>query len=126
VSQKPVAQKLLIRPGYQVLLLNDPTNYRSILEPLPANVQVLTGSSKPVDLIQVFVTSKRELEDRLAKLKGLLKPKGLLWVTYPKAKGKKVDTNRDIIWAYAKTLGLEGVAMVAINETWSAMRLKVV
>jgi hypothetical protein len=97
VSQKPVAQKLLIRPGYQVLLLNDPTNYRSILEPLPANVQVLTGSSKPVDLIQVFVTSKRELEDRLAKLKGLLKPKGLLWVTYPKAKGKKVDTNRDII-----------------------------
>ncbi len=127
MSQKPVPQKLLIKPGYQVLLLNAPTTYRTTLNPLPANVQILTETTNPVDVIQVFISSKQELEEHLGRLKGLLKPKGLLWVTYPKGKGKKKpDVNRDIIWEFAKTVGLEGVAMVAIDETWSAMRLKLV
>ncbi len=127
MSQKPVSQKLLLKPGYQVLLLNAPTTYLTTLKPLPANVQILTETFTPVDLIQVFINSKQELEERLGRLKELLKPKGLLWVTYPKGKGKKKpDVNRDIIWEYARTLGLEGVAMVAIDNTWSAMRLKLV
>ncbi len=125
MSQKSVPQKLLIKSGYQVLLLNAPATYRSQFDPLPADVQILQEATTPVDLIQIFITSKQELENHLGKLKGLLRPKGLLWVTYPKGKGKKkLDINRDIIWEYAKTLGMEGVAMVAIDETWSAMRLK--
>ncbi len=125
MSQKPVSQKLLIKPGYQVLLVNAPDTYRAAFDPLPANVQIFTETVNPVDLIQVFITSKQELEEYLRKLKGLLKPKGLLWVSYPKGKGKnKPDINRDIIWEYAKIVGFEAVAMVAIDEIWSAMRLK--
>ncbi len=113
--------------GYQVLLLNAPPTYRTTLDPLPPNVQILTETINPVDVIQIFISSKQELEEHLGRLKGLMKPKGLLWVTYPKGKGKKKpDVNRDIIWGFAKTVGFEGVAMVAIDETWSAMRLKLV
>jgi len=36
----------------------------------------------------------------------------------------KTDINRDSINAYASTLGFQGVAMISINEDWSALRLK--
>ena len=67
-----------------------------------------------------------DLKGMLNELKPKLKPKGLMWVSYPKG-GSKVETdlNRDIIWQYGKTIGLSAVAQVAIDETWSAMRLKI-
>jgi hypothetical protein len=37
----------------------------------------------------------------------------------------KGDINRDTITAYAETIGLEGVAIVSIDEDWSALRLKI-
>ncbi len=84
MSQKPVPEKLLIRDNYRVLLVNEPEGYRSILGRLPQKVTVMTQGAKDVDLIQVFVTSKKELENQLVKLKPILSEKGLLWVTYSK------------------------------------------
>ena len=107
------------------MLVNEPKGYRSKLGKLPANVNLLTESTKPVDVVQVFVASKRELESQLSKLKSVLSPRGLLWVTYPKGtSGVKVDINRDIIRQFAQGIGLQAVAMIAIDETWSALRLK--
>ena len=96
---------------------------------LPAGVAVATDpvSPGPFDLIQAFVSSQAAFEAQLSGLKALLKPKGLLWITYPKGAAKiKSDITRDTIWRYAKTVGLDGVAMVAVDDTWSAMRLKLV
>ena len=84
-------------------------------------------AEKTFDLIQAFVTSQAECEAQLGRLKSLFKPKGLLWITYPKGAARiKSDINRDTIWRYAKTIGREGVAMIAVDDTWSAMRLKIV
>ena len=149
MSEKTVAQKLLIKEGYRVLVVNAPPGYIASLtgQPtpnlpatnlptpnlpapnLPANVVLATSLDNPgpFDLIQAFVSSQGEFEAGLSGLKALLKPKGLLWITYPKGAARiKSDINRDTIWRYARTAGLEGVALVAVDETWSAMRLKVV
>jgi predicted CoA-binding protein len=125
MSDKSIVQRLFIKEGYTVLFVNVPRGYRSMMGKLPPKVKVLSQTSKPIDFIQVFVSSKKEFEDQLPKLKDLLTQKGLLWVTYPKLTSKqKSDINRDSIWAYAQTLGLGPVAMIAIDETWSAFRLK--
>jgi len=125
-SKKPITQKLFIKENYRVLLINEPENYRALLGVLPANVSLLTEATAPVDLIQVFVTSKKELETQLKDLTAQLKPNGLLWVTYPKGTAKiKTDINRDIIREYAITINLKAVAMVSIDDTWSALRLKI-
>ncbi len=59
--------------------------------------------------------------------KASLKPGGLLWLTYPKGTSQfKVDINRDSIRAYAESNGFKTVAMISVDETWSALRLKVV
>lgn len=129
-SAKPIAKKLYIRENYKVLLLNEPDNYRDILGELPENVSIMTELShetEPFDLIHIFVKTMSELKSKLNELKPQIKPKGLMWVSYPKG-GSKVETdlNRDIIWEYGKTIGLSAVAQVAIDEMWSAMRLKIV
>jgi hypothetical protein len=50
-----------------------------------------------------------------------------MWVTYHKGTSKvKTDINRDTINAYVHSIGLEGVAMISIDEDWSALRLKLI
>ncbi len=127
MADKPVARKLLIKESYKVLFINEPKDYKSTLGELPANATVFTEPVEPVDLVQFFVTSKNELQLQLEKLKSVLKPKGLLWVTYPKGTSKiGADINRDSIREYAQSIGLEGVAMISVDDTWSALRLKAI
>jgi predicted CoA-binding protein len=127
MAEKSVAQKLMIKQGRSVLLVNPPAGYDALLGELPAGVIVLTEPSAPADIVQVFVADRRELEEQLPKLKPLVKPKGMLWVTYHKGTSRiKTDIHRDTIAAYARSLGMEGVAMIAIDADWSALRLKIV
>ncbi len=109
------------------MLVNTPKDYKSTLGALPSNTILNPKTDEPADLIQVFVTTKKELEEQLGKLKPRLAPKGLLWVTYPKGTSKvKTDLNRDSIAQYASTVGLQAVAIISVDETWSALRLKMV
>jgi hypothetical protein len=125
MSDKSIAEKLLIKPGYKVVLINAPPDYAIMLGELPSGVTLMEKPSGEADLIQVFITSKKELQEQLSRVKSLLKPKGLFWITYPKGTSRmKVDINRDSINTYAQTVGLVGIAMISIDDTWSALRLK--
>lgn len=126
MPEKTVAQKLLVKPGYKVLLVNAPRNYQQLLGPLPEGVTLLKPSAHAADLVQLFAADRRELEAHLGKLKQALAPNGLLWVTYHKGTSSvKTDINRDTIATYAQTIGLRPVAMISIDADWSALRLKV-
>ena len=88
---------------------------------------VSTKAGGRFDAIQVFATTKKGLEESLAKAKASLNPGGMVWVTYPKGTAKmKSEINRDSIRTYAQTVGLDAVSLVAIDEDWSALRLKAV
>jgi hypothetical protein len=118
MSDKTAAQKLLFKTDYKILLLNGPAGYESMLGTLPPGLTISTKPSGQVDLIQVFISSRKELVDQLEGLKRLLKTNGLLWVSYPKGTSKiKTDINRDSINEYAKSIGLQGVTMVSIDDT---------
>jgi hypothetical protein len=127
MSDKSIAQKLFIKTGNKFLLINPPQGYLAQIGELPDGVIILSDSSCLVEVIQVFLAKRAELEAQLPRLAGLLAPNGIIWVTYHKGTSKvKTDINRDTINAYAHTLGLEGVAMISIDEDWSALRLKLV
>ncbi|OGO21767.1 MAG: hypothetical protein A2Z28_05695 [Chloroflexi bacterium RBG_16_51_9] len=127
MPEKSVTQKLLFKETYTVLLLNEPENYRKTLGALPAKVTILTEANGLVDLAQVFITSKKEMEAALKKLRTSLKPSALLWLTYPKGTSKvKADINRDIIREYVEANGFKTVALISVEDTWSALRLKMV
>jgi hypothetical protein len=124
---KSVAQKLLIEEGYQVLLIDAPKCYLSALRAECPQATISAKKTGEVDLIQLFVSSDAELRKILPTLTDRLRPKGLLWVTYPKGtSGIAADLNRDTIRKYAGTVGLQVVSVIAVDEVWSALRLKVV
>jgi hypothetical protein len=125
MPEKSVAQKLFIKEGQSVLSINAPKNYTALLGELPQGAKLTTKISAPVDAIHFFADSRKDLEAHAPKLKGRLKPNGLLWIMYHKGTSKvKTDIHRDTINAYAHTIGLEGVMLISIDEDWSGMRFK--
>ncbi len=125
MPDKTIAQKLSIKPGSKFLLVNPPAGYLASVGELPVGSTLVNDTSTPVEAIQLFVLNRNELESQLPQLKKLLSPKGMLWVTYHKGTSRvKTDINRDTINAYAHSIGLQGVAMISIDEDWSALRLK--
>jgi hypothetical protein len=124
-SGKPVSQKLALRPGQRFLLLGAPPGYEDALGPLPAGVTLAKAGGK-ADAVQVFATTKGEMEAALSKARAALNPGGMIWVTYPKGISRiKGGINRDSIREYATGVGLQTVALIAVDDDWSAIRCKV-
>jgi len=122
-SSKPVTQKLLLRSGARAVVLNAPDGY---LDLLPSDVQVQRElGDGQYDFVQLFATRREELLAHGPRLRKALQPQGLLWVSYPKGKALATDLNRDIVRTTLAEVGLEVVTQVAIDETWSALRAKV-
>jgi predicted transport protein len=125
VASKTLAQKLYIRPGYTVALLNAPKGVVELLAPLPDDVTIVTTLKQEVDLVILFAKSSAELERGVQELKPVLTPKLVLWFAYPKLSSKvTTDLTRDKGWKSIYALGYEGVASIAIDEVWSGVRFR--
>ncbi len=126
MSEKSIAKKLSVKTGNKILFLNSPNGYEKTIGGLPPGAAIIT-KVEGADVIQVFVRSRKELERQLVNLQKKIKPTVTLWVTYPKGTSKmKADINRDTIAAYASSIGFKPVAMFAVDETWAALRLKMI
>ena len=123
---RTLAEKMRLRPGERVLLVNAPEGHAAALE-APAEVEVVTGPEGTFDAIEVFVSTRAALEAEAPRLKALLNEGGKLWIAYPKGTSKRLtaEINRDDIRRYALTVGLQTVAQVAVDDDWSAIRCKV-
>jgi len=124
-TQSPLAKKLLLKPGHRGALVNPPADYLERLQPLPEGAQVETQLGSGLDFVQLFAKNSGELAEYAPAAIRAVKPDGLLWVTYPKG-GKKAgtDLNRDVLWELMSRHGLAGVSLVAVDDTWSAMRFR--
>ena len=127
ISNKSIVDKLYIKTGKSYLFVNAPQNYEKTIGTIPSGALRAKEVASDIDVIQVFVKSAKELKAQLPKLKKQLKPGGALWVTYYKGTSKnETDINRDSIADYASNIGMEGVAIMSVDDDWSALRLKIV
>jgi hypothetical protein len=119
-----LAKKLQIKPGMKVALVNAPAEAAAALRPLPEGARVSGGTS--ADAVIAFAKDDAELGKIAPQAVKAVRPDGLLWLAYPKGSGKlKTDLNRDVLReTAAERYGLEGVSLVAVDETWSAMRFR--
>ena len=118
-----LTQKLLIKPDARVLLLNAPIGYAKKLAPLPSGVTV-TDKRGTADVAIAFVRDSAELK-RLASGFPALEEDAILWVAYPKGGSKAgTDIDRDVLHAAMEKHELVGVTLVALDDTWSAMRFR--
>jgi len=124
MPDKSVFDKLQLKPGRRMLLINPPAGYLEKAGEVPPGAELVTEPQE-ASLIQVFLRTQVELEDALTRYALLVQAGGMLWVTYPKlTSALKSDIHRDTINAYAQQNGWIGIAMISIDADWSALRLK--
>ncbi len=120
-----LTQKLQIKPGQRLGVLYPPPGIFEALSAELEGCRVLAGVENKMDAVLVFVTAMVEVPARWTEaLEGLL-PGGLMWVAYAKgSSGIKTDVNRDRLDAAIQLSGWRGIRIVALDETWSALRFR--
>jgi hypothetical protein len=123
-SATPLARKIGIKEGSELLLLGAPSTYLSLLDPLPAAVKVVSRLTDATDIVHVFSTRRAELEKELARLRPRLRPTGMVWVSWPKKASKvPTDITEDTIREIALPLGFVDVKVCAVDDVWSGLKL---
>jgi hypothetical protein len=125
-SGTPLAKKIGIKEGSELLLISAPSTYLPLLDPLPAAVKVVSRLTKATDIVHVFSTRRAELEKELARIRSELKPTGMVWVSWPKKAARvPTDITEDTIRAIALPLGFVDVKVCAVDDVWSGLKLVV-
>ena len=123
-SGTPLVNKLGIKEGFRVGLVNPPKGFEKELEPLPKNVTITVGRlSKSFDLILLFVDSQKVLKKEFPKHALKLVENGMLWISWPKkASGVATDLSDNSVRQIGLDAGLVDVKVCAVNDIWSGLK----
>jgi len=134
-SGTPLPQKLGIKPGCRLGLMNAPANAAAILGALPDGVRPADAARGrgPYDVMICFVTQAARLAPALAKLRPRLEPAGGLWIAWPKKKattaaqasGIATDVTETVVRQVGLATGLVDNKVCAIDDVWSGLRFVV-
>jgi hypothetical protein len=120
--EKTAAQKLGLKPGEALALLQPMPGWQAVLGPLPEGCRVVTTGG---DVVLIFCRSRAELEAALPGLAAMGRQGIRLWVAYAKLTSPlATDVNRGMIHDLGPVHGLDTVAQIALDPDWTAMRLK--
>jgi hypothetical protein len=125
-SGTPLPQKLGIKPGFTVVTINAPRNYRRLLGTIPEGVTFSGRLKTNSNFVHAFIKKRSELEKRLSVLREKIADTGTVWISWPKkSAGVPTDVTEDVVRAVALPLGFVDVKVSAIDETWSGLKLMV-
>src|SRR5258708_3423844 len=122
-----VFEKLNLKNQQEIVVLHPPASLGRELAGLPVMTIHQDLSSVPrVEFCLAFVTRKSEVDALSPKIAKRAKGDAIVWFAYPKGTSKKYtcDFNRDNGWDAMVAQGFETVRAVAIDEDWSALRLR--
>jgi len=109
-----LASKLQLKPGQRLRSLD-----------VPDDLALDIGTSAdPADGLLVFVRSADDYRARRSEIVRSAIADRLTWVAYPKAGRLGTDLHRDRLAAILGDDGVTPVRQIAIDDTWSALRIR--
>ncbi|MDO9487399.1 MAG: hypothetical protein Q7J32_03420 [Sphingomonadaceae bacterium] len=120
-SGTPLAKKLGAKDGQRTWRLAMPDSVAAEIEATP---RLLDAPEPGLEMAHLFTTRRAELATELTRLRQLIDPAGMVWVSWPK-KASKVDTDitEDVIRAVALPMGFVDVKVCAVDTVWSGLKL---
>jgi hypothetical protein len=120
-------KKLNLEDRSEILVIDAPASFEPEVGVL-SGVEVrrtLAGTSG-VSFLLAFVTQQRDLARLASAVEERTDGDAVVWIAYPKKSSKRYscDFSRDSGWEPFGEAGFEGVRQVAIDEDWSALRLR--
>jgi hypothetical protein len=117
---KRIFSKMKVKPGYKGFVINQPDDY-----PAVDFITLSYPKGEKYEFVHLFVKNKNNFDKEFQRAFSSYKGDGLFWISYPKGASKiKTDINRDSLWDLSIPLGVHPVAQVSLDETWSAVRMK--
>ena len=125
MKESALAKKMKLKEGQYATIVNAPEKYVKELEPLPSGVRISQKLEKPSDWIQIFVKTKAELNELFPKVRKMLKPESMLWISFPKGSSKiQTDLTRDTGWEVLQKSDLKWITLISVNGVWSAFAMR--
>ena len=125
-STTPLAKKLGIQPKSRIFVLRAPAGYRRLLDGLPEEVKFVRAPSASTDIAHVFCTTRAELLTAVGRLRRVLSPDAVVWISWPKkSSGFQSEITEDTVRHAALPLGFVDVKVCAIDAVWSGLKLVV-
>jgi len=122
-SEKSLVEKLGIREGSRIIILNPPEDYDNTLGKLPKGVFVAKTLKGPLDFIHFFTRERDELEREFSILKQELSQNGVLWISWPKGSSKlETDLNENVVREVGLKNGVVDVKVISVDEVWSGLK----
>lgn len=122
-SGKPLAAKLDIKEGFAVLLVGAPPDFEATLGALPAGARASRALRGEINVVHLFVSSRKDIEAKVPKLLDRIALGGALWVSWPKkSSGVKTDVTEDTLREVILPTGWVDTKVCAVDETWSGLK----
>lgn len=116
----PLPKKLGVKEGMRAIFINAPPDVVEAIE--SSSLDVVPRLSGDFDYIHYFTKTQAQLEGNLARLKGHLKPTGMLWVSWPKGKKLQSNLTLPLVIKTGYDTGLVESKCVSVDSTWSALK----
>ncbi|HEY7170897.1 MAG TPA: YdeI/OmpD-associated family protein [Vicinamibacterales bacterium] len=119
-----LTKKLHLEPGMRFAIVDAPDGFSRTLGRPPAGAVAEKTLTRELDLVLLFARDQKGLKAQWRKAVAALKRDGALWVSYPK-KSSGIETDLGMgEWEAARGSDWSPVAMIGIDDTWSAVRFK--
>jgi hypothetical protein len=122
-ENKPLAEKLGIKAGATVALVNPPATFRATLGLLPEGAKI-HHTAKPRDLTLWFVRSNDELIGEIAGMKPHA-ASGRLWIIWRKGAVAASSLNQNTIRKLVLANGLVDFRISRIDDEWAGLRVTI-
>jgi len=120
-SKTPLPQKLGIKGGMTIGLIDAPKGFVGTLGELPDDVTFSTAARKP-DLTLWFVRNRQEHRKKLAKIVKLSEH-GHVWTIWPKLTSAFAsDISETYVRNEGLAAGLVDYKVCAVDDTWSGLK----
>jgi hypothetical protein len=121
---RALVDKLGVKPGMRVGLVNAPAGFADSLVPRPAGVTYTARPTPECDLFVIFVRSRREFAVLLSNLlTGIARQ--TVWCAWPKkASGVKTDLDGNWVRESGLAAGWVDYKICAIDDIWSGLAFK--
>jgi hypothetical protein len=129
-SGTPLPKKLGLKPELAALFVGLPQHLEHLaIDHLPKADQrpsLEEAVASDLDYLHVFETERVRLEDQAFRLKAMLKPTGMLWISWPKKASKVATTiTEDVLRTIFLPTGLVDVKVCAVDDIWSGLKLMI-
>jgi len=120
MSDKPIAERLQVKGERKLAVVGAPAAVDGKI-----GAKTVRCDVPKADVVLMFAANRAALDTALPAALKRSQKSAILWVAYPKLTSKlAADLSRDIIHALAPKHGLDTVSQIAIDDDWSALRLK--